>query len=271
MEELEKNRLGGNTDTGLLKLLALVLMIIDHVGALLTKDARFLSFSFPWITEMRVLGRIALPLYAWCLVVGCTRTRSMGKYALRLLGLAVLSQPLYMLGLNHDWWELNILFLLCLGVLAIWGIRAKVWFSHLWGPALCFAAACLLDIDYGWKGLLFVIFLYLVRENRGGIFALILGYSLFWGMSTASVKSLFGVPLVFLNWGDLGIALSSFFHLQTMAWLSLPLILCRTHTRLRLPKWLGYGFYPLHLAGLILLRLLWGVPWDTLAAKLAVF
>ena len=40
-----------------------------------------------------------------------------------------------------------------------------------------------------------------------------------------------------------------------MAWLALPWILIPTHTGLKLPKWLGYGLYPLHLALIILLRL----------------
>ena len=97
-------RLAGNLDTSLLKTLALLFMLIDHLGVAL----------FGNLLEMRVLGRIALPLYAWCLVVGNVKTRHPLRYFGRLLLLATISQPLYMMALNHTWQHLNILFLLAL-------------------------------------------------------------------------------------------------------------------------------------------------------------
>ena len=48
--------IAGCTATGVLKILALVFMFIDHAGKML----------FPQIAEMRMLGRIAFPLYCWC-------------------------------------------------------------------------------------------------------------------------------------------------------------------------------------------------------------
>ena len=50
----------GNTATTWLKIIALVFMFIDHSGKML----------FPAVQEMRILGRIAFPVYAWCMVVG---------------------------------------------------------------------------------------------------------------------------------------------------------------------------------------------------------
>ena len=43
-----------------------------------------------------------------------------------------------------------------------------------------------------------------------------------------------------------------------MIWLSLPLIAGKTRSSVHLPKWLGYGLYPLHLVLLILLKWLNG-------------
>ena len=106
-------RLAGNLATSLLKTLALLFMLIDHLGVAL----------FGNLLEMRVLGRIALPLYAWCLVVGNVKTRHPLRYFGRLLLLAAISQPLYMMALNHTWQHLNILFLLALATAAIQGIR----------------------------------------------------------------------------------------------------------------------------------------------------
>ena len=41
-----------------------------------------------------------------------------------------------------------------------------------------------------------------------------------------------------------------------MVWLSLPLIAIPMHTGFKMPKWLGYALYPMHLVVLIILRLL---------------
>ena len=102
-------RLAGNLDTSLLKTLALLFMLIDHLGVAL----------FGNLLELRMIGRMALPLYAWCLVVGNVKTRHPLRYFGRLLLLAAISQPLYMMALNHTWQHLNILFLLALAAFLI--------------------------------------------------------------------------------------------------------------------------------------------------------
>lgn len=242
--------LAGNTNTSFLKILALVFMLVDHMGVVL----------FAQVPEMRVIGRMALPLYAWCLVVGSRKTHSMARYCLRMLLLAAVSQPLYMMALNHTWTDLNILFLLFLALVAIWGIQSRFLASQFWAPALCYLALGWCKIDYGWRGLTFILLLYLVRDSRSGLILTYLAYALFWGSTSSQVTQLFGVPLSFLNWPGLGEPLSALFHLQSMVWLSLPLIVHQTHVSWRLPKWLGYGLYPMHLALLILLRLLTGTP-----------
>lgn len=223
-------RLAGNLDTSLLKTLALLFMLIDHLGVAL----------FGNLLEMRVLGRIALPLYAWCLVVGNVKTRHPLRYFGRLLLLAAISQPLYMMALSHTWQHLNILFLLALG--------------------FC-------EIDYGWRGLTFILLLYLARESRGGLAAAFLGYALFWGSNSQVVTTFLGFNLSFLRWPGLGDVFTAFFHLQTLAWLALPLILTHTDSGVKMPKWLGYGLYPLHLVLLIVLRLWFGgATWAGIAS-----
>lgn len=240
--------IAGNLDTSFLKVLALVLMLTDHLGASL----------FTGIPELRIIGRMAFPLYAWCLVVGSVKTRSPVRYAIRLLSLAMISQPLYMMALNHTWTGMNILFTLLIALTAIQGIRRKWMGSQFWAPALCYLALGYLKVDYGWKGVTFIILLYLARESRSGLCATFLGYSLFWGASSSTVRSLFGITLPFASIPGLGQVLSAFFHLQGMVWLALPLILINTRTDIRLPKWLGYGLYPMHLILLIFLKLLNG-------------
>jgi hypothetical protein len=250
--------LAGNTDTNYLKLVALAFMMIDHLGAAV----------FVTVPEMRILGRIAMPLYAWCLVVGCEYTHDIQKYALRLLLMAVISQPINMVALSNQWDKLNILFLLCLGVVAIAGIKKKRYGSQIWVPLLCYVFLGFVNVDYGWKGLTFLLLLYAARNSRGGLAAAFLAFALYWGTSGTQISSVAGVQLDFLNWPVTGPVLKPFFHLQTMMWLALPFLMVPTRTGIRLPKWLGYGFYPLHLLLIILIRLAMG---DTLTGLLSVF
>jgi hypothetical protein len=254
-------KLAGNTDTSLLKVIALVSMIIDHVGVAFLPDVR----------ELRILGRIAMPLYAWCLVVGSEYTRNALKYALRLFVLGVISQPLYIMVLGNTWSRLNILFLFCLGVLAIAGIKEKWHYSQFWAPALCLVVVLLVDIDYGWKGFLFILFLYACRHSRSSLAAAFLASAVIWGVYSSSVTSFFGLQFAFLNNNLFSPILRLFFQLQSMMWLALPLILVKTRSKVRMPKRLGYGVYPLHLLALLIVGLLTGIPLYSFISRLAMF
>ncbi|MBR6443659.1 MAG: hypothetical protein IKS46_08225 [Clostridia bacterium] len=229
----------GNTATTWLKIIALVFMFIDHAG----------KMCFPNIPEMRILGRIAFPIYAWCMIVGFHYTRSVPKYLLRILITGLVSQPLYMIALNHTWKQPNIFLTLFLGLCALWGIREKKYLSQIWAPAAAMAAAILASADYGWRGVLLFIILYAVQESRPGIAAVMVSYFLFWGSSYSITKSLFGLPI---NMDALPAVLSqplsAFLRMETYALLALPFILIPFKKDLKLPRWVGYALYPAHLA-----------------------
>ena len=268
----------GNLSAGALKLIALLFMFIDHSGKVLFNN----------LQEMRILGRIAFPIYVWCIIVGLYRTRSVPRYLLRIFLVGLLSQPLYVLALNTQGHlgvlirdilsplsegfsfagladvmktvfvvKPNIFLSLLLGLAALWGIREKKWFSHIWAPAAALILATVLNADYGWKGILFFILLYSVQGSRPGIAAVMVAFFLFWGSGYKVTSSLFGVPIdltplpAWLS-GPLG----AFMRLETYALLSLPFLLIRFPRDIRLPKWVGYGLYPAHLVLLIILKLM---------------
>ena len=267
----------GNSATGLLKLIALLFMIIDHVGKVFFNNA----------SDMRLLGRIAFPVYVWCMIVGFSRTRSVPRYLLRVLLVGLVSQPLYVLaldtrghlgvllqeilsplssgftfaGLGDVLYTVflnkpNVFLTLALGLLALWGIREKKWLSHILLPAAAVILAGVLKADYGWKGVAFFILLYAVQNSRPGIAAVMFSYFLFWGSGYSVTNSLFGVPIELTDLPSwLSDPLKSFLRLEAYGLLSLPLILARFPRDIRLPKWVSYSLYPAHLVLLIILKL----------------
>ena len=231
-------RPAGNTATTWLKIIALVFMFADHAGKML----------FPSIPEMRMIGRIAFPIYVWCMIVGCHYTRSVPKYLLRVLIGGLISQPLYNLALNHTWQQPNVFLCLFLGLCALWGIREKKFLSQIWAPAAAIILATLLNADYGWKGVLLFIVLYAVQGSRPGIAAVLVLYFLFYGSFFSVTKSFFGLSFD-VNKLDPSLSkpLSSLLRLETYGLLSLPFILVPFKKDLKLPRWVGYTLYPAHL------------------------
>ncbi len=73
-----------------LKLIAAITMLIDHTGLIL----------FPKVTIFRVIGRIAFPIYAYCIAEGFRHTKSRLKYFLRIFILGALCQIVYTLVTN---------------------------------------------------------------------------------------------------------------------------------------------------------------------------
>ncbi|WP_010272632.1 TraX family protein [Paenibacillus senegalensis] len=92
-----------------MQFLAMFTMLIDHIGVVF----------FPENAYLRIIGRIAFPLYAYALVQGYHYTRSRPKYAWRLFVLAILSQLPFMWAFSET--SLNVIatLLLCLLVLML--------------------------------------------------------------------------------------------------------------------------------------------------------
>lgn len=236
-----------NRDQSLLKLVAIITMIIDHTGVIF----------FPYTVWLRVIGRIAFPLFCWGIVLGAERTRNWWKYALRLLVLGIVTQPFFMLALNHSLTQFNVLATLLLGYLAIQGIKHRWYFSQIWGPALALLLGAAFQMDYGWRGVLLIILMHLTKDSRGGLAALMVAFCLYWGGGTL-VPWEWNQAIMAWPFGPFNGALVDFIGLmkiQSLAILALPLMLIQTDSGLKIPKWLSYLAYPGHLLVLWLLKL----------------
>jgi hypothetical protein len=132
----------------LLQLIAMTTMLIDHIGFIFFPNTEFL----------RVIGRIAFPLYSWFLVQGYRHTKDVKKYMWRLFWLACLSQIPFTLALQV--WELNVIFTLLLALFALYTIDhvadASTKFPLI---LLIIFASFVIPMDYGLYGVLLILLL----------------------------------------------------------------------------------------------------------------
>ena len=213
-----------------LQLIAMICMIIDHVGL-------YLCDSPDW---MRAIGRIALPLFAMGIVEGFIYTKSRPKYFLRiaLCALAadiphiILNQQIG-LDLTH-----NVLFGFLLGFAALLCLEKKGYWWIL-TPFLA-AAASGLKIDYGFTVILMIMAFYWCRKY-------LKKQKLYYYVALLmSVVVATGIYAAIVDW-------------KTQLWgivAFVPLALYNGKKGVRLPKYTGYIFYPAHLLIILVVRLL---------------
>lgn len=230
MQATGKARLTGNQ----LKILALVFMTLDHIGA----------YLLPQVLWLRIIGRLAMPIFAFMIAEGCRYTRSKGRYLAQMAAVAVLCQVVYwvVMGSLEQCIFVTFSLSLCLIFSFNWarerkrilpwlctvGVFCAVYF-------LCSILPGLLPgtdyrIDYGIWGVLLPVFFYIGRNH--------------WE------KLLMGaIGLVLLA--------QSAYPMQWWALAALPLLALYNGQRgkWRL-KYLFYLYYPLHLAALYGVKLL---------------
>lgn len=229
---VKEPKLKTNLDTNLLKLIAIVAMSVDHVGA---------EF-FPAYPVFRWIGRIAFPIFCYCLTVGMLYTRDIRKYALRLAVFALVSQPFWILAFNaDDFWgnltNMNIFFTLLVSLLAAWGAKEKKW----WLLGAGILLLCLFNFDYSITGLVLMLIFYYCRK-KPWLMALLYILS-YLPLGSGALDD----PLA-LKLGNYALDFSIF------SLFALPLILIPMYSRLRIPKWFFYVYYPAHLLVIYLLH-----------------
>ncbi|MEN9338223.1 MAG: hypothetical protein RIQ41_537 [Candidatus Parcubacteria bacterium] len=145
-----------------IKLLAIVTMVIDHVGL----------FFFPHVEIARLIGRIAFPLFAWLIANGAYHTHDIYRYFRRLLVLACISQIPFTLAnqlIGAPAFYLNVVFTLSLGLFGIILIRKNI--HPLFTSILILLLgllANLLNTDYGAFGVFAVVLFYVFYERAFG-------------------------------------------------------------------------------------------------------
>ncbi|HAE44383.1 MAG TPA: conjugal transfer protein TraX [Lachnospiraceae bacterium] len=223
-------------DGSVLKLIACITMLIDHAAVCLIYHMILLPNApihtgtdlyrlYIFYKVLRAVGRCAFPIFSFLLVEGFFYTRSRGKYACRLAVFGILSEVPFDLCIKTKPWDPsynNVYFTLFLGICLLWAWESfrDRWYLQLPVCGLLVFLAEYFHTDYGWKGLLLIFILYLMRAWRVPqvVFGLV---SMYWELP--------GVILGFIP------------------------ILFYSGKRGRQFKYLYYAFYPAHLLLLYLL------------------
>lgn len=239
-----------NFNNFILKIIACILMTIDHIGGILLPNSIIL----------RIVGRLSFPIFAFLITEGYDKTKNIQKYQRRLLIFSFVSQIPY--SITFKTMHLNIFFTLLAGLYSIKIINkdlnitmlAKNYQLKINNPIkierfikiLLIILICILcdliGTDYGSYGVLIVVIFSLFKND---IRKLIISFS------TLNVMQLL-LQICINTTNDIPIEPNVF--LQIFSIFSLFII--KKYNNERGPK-LKYGFYiyyPLHLIVLTLVQ-----------------
>ncbi len=229
-----------------LKLIACVTMLIDHIGATLVLHlVQNAADHAQWqelvrvYYAMRIIGRIAFPIYGFLLVEGAHHTRSPRKYGIRLAIGAALSELPFRLAFQTE--GCSVMVTLLLGFCMIQGMDRVKGFWKLVMILPFFLAAEFLGTDYTGNGIAVIAMLALTRGVKYEKFLRFLGFGILFT---------FGAPI---SIGGVNVPIEVF------AIPSLIAIFCyggHKLTHSKAVQWAFYLFYPVHLTVLWVLDML---------------
>lgn len=206
-----------------LKIIAMVTMMIDHIAYYLVPE-----YTLTYII-MRMLGRIAFPIFAYYVAMGFKNTLDINKYTLRMFIFALISQiPFYFFTGKVFYLNVMFTFFIALLMLRLFEKNNLVW-------VLLLFLADIAHMDYGAYGLVIILIFYLYSDNPKITFILIFFLTLIYNSLDA------------LQYGYISFRM----YIQMFCVLSIPIIYTNLKP-LRINKYISYLFYPVHI-GLIVL------------------
>lgn len=184
-----------------LKWIAIVTMLIDHIGAVviaqklanmgISLDAT-VNHWLIWIYWVcRLIGRLSFPLFLFLLIEGFTHTKNVYRYGLNLFLFALISEIPFDLAVSNTmfyWNNQNIFFTLFLGLILLVFIKNQ---NKLISIVLILVFGLINEYlifgDYGLYGIILLGGMYLLKKDvpARNIFVIIVGtyYQLTQGLS----------------------------------------------------------------------------------------
>ena len=218
-------------DAFTLKIIAIVAMVIDHIG-----------FIFlPEVIVLRVIGRLTFPIMGFFMVEGFRHTKNVRAYAGRLLLYGCITIIPYYFAFG---WYFNVMFsLLCaLIVLIITDKEASAVKRFVTVLAVSIATAL---FDWGMGGIWFIYILSRTKNRLAGLCCAICALI---GCETAKTYIMYMILQYPFDISHMTFQLGIF--------MSVPLLMLYNGKRGIASKSLFYWFYPAHLAVMVIVKLL---------------
>lgn len=210
-------------NASILKIIAIIAMVVDHVGYIF----------FPQHLWLRVIGRLTMPLMAFFAVEGFRHTRNIRKYLFRLLIFAVLSEIPFKLAFGSG---SNVIITIFLGVSALYlgdlitkksGIQAFSFLSYIMFGII----AELIGSDWSYIGIGFICLFYLAGKSKLKMSIYISSWYLFifitivleayfvngfynFYTNYVQLAGLLSIPLIYMYNGKLGPRLKYLFYIS---------------------------------------------------------
>lgn len=200
-----------------LKIIGIITMTIDHIGV----------YLFPQCEILRIIGRLAFPIFAYMIAEGCAYTKNRRRYLGTLCLVAILYQTAYFALTKSLYMGIFVTFSLSVAFIYVMDF-ARTHKNHIGMSVLLVALACVLVItdalpkiirgfliDYGFAGVILPALVYGVKTKRDKLFMLSLGLVLLSGIyGGVQWYSLLTVPLLALYNQTRGkIKMKSFFYI----------------------------------------------------------
>lgn len=187
-------------NTKRLKIIAIISMLIDHIPRIIPQQmwiaiAESISLSFPGKEElvseividrvpgiMGYIGRLAAPIFMFCITVGFRYTNNIKKYILRVFTFALISQIPYILFTQSEEYssgfskleitpfykiDLNIMFTLGLGLVALYfyeKLKDKNIILRLTPIIAAALISYMLNTEGGYVYIIYIFMFYLLRD-----------------------------------------------------------------------------------------------------------
>jgi len=226
-----------------IKILACLLMVVDHVGIIFD----------PGNPILRLLGRLVFPLFAYFIAEGYRHTKDPMSYLGRLLLFALISQPFYMYGFKYPTLHFNVFFTLAAGLYAIYAVEKTKSYTQL---LLAMIGVEVVTASYGSAGVLMIFVMHKYMGDFKKLAFWVFVVSVYSAAHTITVKVIedptfiVSIPYIYEH------SVSAL--VQPLAVLAVPIIASYNGKLGPKAKYLFYVFYPGHLLILGLIRPFFG-------------
>ena len=189
-----------------LKVLAIISMLADHVGAVLYPEAVWLRYA----------GRLAFPIFCFLLVEGYYHTGNVAKYMARLGIFALISEIPFDLAFHQTLWfpaKQNVFVTLFIGLGMLWGLeRERECIIRVGIVLLSMWASEFLCCDYGFMGVLLIAVFGITRGKNTARYLAGAVWNVFWPSRIQTAGALAMLPIALYN-GQKGRSMKYFFYL----------------------------------------------------------